>query len=347
MHLKRYLNTRNLQHLDQNYLKLKEKILWPLFEFQKKDDPAKTGSRSSNRKRVFMTSDANKTGRVPRTFKKLPSVKKVKNRRPLYKGDPNDMQNADATSQKSDSDDEELDSEEEKERNKPFFETMEYWKFKQEARESVLKGKRIKPKDKNKEPRKKSMSNNLHQNYQTARMNRRIPNFDKLKPEFKEDAALANQKRVYNQALYVFNEKQLGKSYWDDPSPDTNMLDLNSDEASEDDKKPWEQKDTRKFYKDIFINEMWLDKSVMEAGYMCPFNEQFFTHFFEKTQAELKAVLKFEQFASIPWIHGLPRLFVEFISVITGNEAKTLEFFAKMKPVYKEVLHQKLNKLIA
>jgi hypothetical protein len=166
-----------------------------------------------------------------------------------------------------------------------------------------------------------------------------MPNFDKLRPEFKDPAAIANQKRTYNQALYVFNEKQLGKSYWDDPSPDTNMLDLNSDEASDEEAPAWEQKDSRKFYKDIFINDMWLGKegSVMEQGYMCPYNEQFFTHFFEKTQADLKAILKFDQFCSIPWHFGMPRLFIEFVAVITGNTAKTQEFFAKLKPVYKDL----------
>lgn len=62
-----------------------------------------------------------------------------------------------------------------------------------------MQGKKIKPKSKEKDaPRKKTMGNNLHQSYQTTRMNRRIPNFDKLKPEFKERAAISNQRRIFN-----------------------------------------------------------------------------------------------------------------------------------------------------
>jgi Ca2+-binding EF-hand superfamily protein len=163
--LKRYLNTRNLQHLDRNYLKLKEKILWPLYEFQK---PGAIDNKSTRRgvggKKAPMTSDANRTGRVPRLFKKLQSVKEVKNRRPLLKGHPHGAHICNGSDRGSEDDDEELDSEEEKERNKPFFETMEYWKFKQEQRESVAKGKRIQPTDK-KEKKPKAIGNNLHQNY--------------------------------------------------------------------------------------------------------------------------------------------------------------------------------------
>lgn len=73
----------------------------------------------------------------------MPSVQTIKKIKPLYFGQPNRNPLKKDKAMDEDSEDYELDSEEEKEKNKPYFENMPYWVWKRDQEAALNKGKAI------------------------------------------------------------------------------------------------------------------------------------------------------------------------------------------------------------
>lgn len=80
---------------------------------------------------------------------------------------------------------------------------------------------------------------------------------------------------------------------------------------------------------------------------MNPINENYFTQYFESTQAERNMYLSREQFGSIPWRHGLPQLLLEFLGIVTGRPEEIRKLFKEAMPIVKKLQDLNLRKAVA
>ena len=112
--------------------------------------------------------------------------------------------------------------------------------------------------------------NTLLASYQNAKAAKKYPNLEKLKPEFPDQAKKKIAPSKFASTLYIFsqghNQPQMCEHH----------------------------------------NKYDTKKSQDRQAMMNPINENYFTQYFETTQAERNECLTREQFASIPWHNCLP-----------------------------------------
>lgn len=186
LYVSRLMAFRNLQAMDRNFDRKKEKIIWPIFECKRGVPIIKGQGRSKQGRQLF--------GYNRKVFKNIPSVERVNSLTVQEGREGTIMKN-----QRQQDSESELDSEDEWQ-NQDFFESSIFWKHQNQKKASALKNP-IDQADISKEKRKKKSTglNSISNNYQNLRVKRKnYSELSKIKPNI-------DNEYPRNHILYLFD----------------------------------------------------------------------------------------------------------------------------------------------